>query len=80
MALNPDIQEKAHQELDDYIGRSRLPNFSDRENLPYINAILMEVLRFFPIIPLVVPHRVTVEDEYKGMKIPKGSLCIANTW
>lgn len=52
----------------------------DRENLPYVNAIVKEVLRIYPSLPLGVPHVTTVEDEYKGMRIPKGSVVIPNVW
>ncbi|KAF9265139.1 hypothetical protein L218DRAFT_899478, partial [Marasmius fiardii PR-910] len=40
MVLNPEIQIKAQKEIDEAIDSSRLPDFSDRESLPYINAIL----------------------------------------
>ena len=39
---------KAQKELDAMIGRDRLPEFSDRPSLPYINAILKEVIRSVP--------------------------------
>ena len=45
MLLYPEAQRAAHAELDRVIGRERLPEFEDRESLPYINALLKEVLR-----------------------------------
>lgn len=80
MTLHPRVQRKAQEELDQAIGRSRLPDFSDRESLSYIEAILKEVLRWFPSVPLGIAHRVTEEDEYRGMRIPKGAIVIANIW
>ena len=44
MALYPDVQKKAQEELDKVIG-NRLPEFNDRPNLPYINATVKESLR-----------------------------------
>jgi len=36
----PDIQAKAHAELDRTVGRDRLPAPSDEQDLPYIRAIV----------------------------------------
>jgi hypothetical protein len=45
MTLFPDKQEKAQQEMDTVVGRNRLPEFSDRDSLHYLEALLQEVLR-----------------------------------
>lgn len=52
MVLNPEIQRKAQEEIDSVVGNDRLPSYSDRDNLPYVNAVLKETLRFFPIVPM----------------------------
>jgi cytochrome P450 len=52
MAHYPDIQVKAQAELDAVVGISKLPDFTDRPMLPYINAILSETLRWNPAAPL----------------------------
>jgi cytochrome P450 len=48
MVLHPEIQEKAQQELDAVIGSNRLPDFSDRPALVYIEHIVQEVYRCAP--------------------------------
>lgn len=80
MVLYPEVQLKAQEELDKFVGRQRLPDFSDQDDLPYINAIYMEVIRLFPVLPLGVPHRAIAEGQYKGMRIPKGSIILPNAW
>jgi len=80
MVENPEVQCKAQAELDRVVGRDRLPDFSDKENLPYIFALYKEVLRWAPILPLSVPHGAIAEDEYKGMRIPAGSIVFPNAW
>lgn len=45
MTRNQDILKKAQEELDRVVGRERFPDFSDRESLPYINALVEEVYR-----------------------------------
>jgi len=51
MALYPQAQKKAQEELDRVIG-NRLPEFNDRPNLPYINAMVKESLRWQLVTPL----------------------------
>ncbi|KAK7397587.1 hypothetical protein QQX98_013046 [Neonectria punicea] len=45
MVLHPEIQKKARDQLDSVIGPDRLPEFSDRGSLPYIEHIVQEVYR-----------------------------------
>ncbi|OCK92857.1 uncharacterized protein K441DRAFT_614020 [Cenococcum geophilum 1.58] len=66
MILFPEAQEKAHEEIDRVIGDERLPEWEDRENLPYIHCWL-------PSVPLgTVPHATSRDEEYMGYKIPVG--------
>ena len=39
----PKIQAKAQAEIDEIIGRDRLPAYCDQENLPYVQAMIQEV-------------------------------------
>ncbi|PFH49608.1 hypothetical protein AMATHDRAFT_76109 [Amanita thiersii Skay4041] len=80
MVLHPEVQIKAHQELDAVIGRGRLPTFDDRASLPYIGAISKEILRWNPVAPLGLPHMITNDDEYNGYFIPAGTIVIGNSW
>jgi len=52
MALYPNVQKKAQTEIDTVIGNNRLPDFSDRDTLPYTNAIVKEAMRWQPVTPL----------------------------
>ena len=45
MALYPDIQRKAQEEIDQVVGKDTLPTFSDMESLPYVRAICAEAIR-----------------------------------
>ncbi len=51
MLLYPEIQAKAQAEIDAVIGDDRLPRFDDRERLPYINALVLEVTRWHNVVP-----------------------------
>lgn len=52
MAKYPDIQRKAQAELDNVIGKDRLPDFNDRPSMPYLEAMLKETLRWGTVTPL----------------------------
>ncbi|KAM5535430.1 hypothetical protein V8D89_010952 [Ganoderma adspersum] len=80
MALYPEVQRKAQAELDAVVGPHRLPEFEDSRKLPYIHAIIKECLRWQNVFTLGLPHRVMEEDEYKGYRIPKGSIVLGNIW
>jgi len=49
MTLYPEVQKKAQQELDRVVGRGRLPQFSDRPDLPYVDALVKELFRCFTV-------------------------------
>ncbi|KAI6042970.1 cytochrome P450 [Pisolithus marmoratus] len=51
MILYPDVQDKVHAELDTVVGRGTLPTFADRQRLPYLQAVLYEVMRWNPPFP-----------------------------
>lgn len=51
MCLYPEAQKKAQAELDSVLG-GRLPDFNDRLNLPYINAVIKETMRWQQVTPL----------------------------
>ncbi|KAG4252722.1 hypothetical protein FPRO04_02505 [Fusarium proliferatum] len=72
MVLHPEIQDKAQQELDTLIGFDKLPDFSDRPALVYIEHVVQEIYRWSPLAPLGIPHKSLHDDIYKGMHIPKG--------
>ncbi|KAJ3565313.1 hypothetical protein NP233_g7709 [Leucocoprinus birnbaumii] len=80
MVLHPDVQKKAREELDRVVGRGRLPDFTDRDSLPYISAVTKEVLRWNPVAPLGLPHMSTENDIFRGYFIPAGTLIMGNSW
>ena len=80
MLAYPEAQARGHAELDAVIGRTRLPTFADYPHLPYIRAMVKELLRWRPLSPIITPHRTTEDDWYEGMFLPKGTICLANAW
>ena len=52
MTLYPEVQRKAQEEVDRVIGSDRLPTLADQSSLPYVDALVQEVLRWNPVGPL----------------------------
>ncbi|EMD40136.1 hypothetical protein CERSUDRAFT_151116 [Gelatoporia subvermispora B] len=80
MVIHPDVQKRAQADLAKVVGRERLPEFNDRESLPYIEAICKEAMRWQPVVPLGIAHRCVANDEYRGYQIPAGAVMLQNTW
>ncbi|KAJ7169194.1 cytochrome P450 [Mycena crocata] len=80
MLSNPDAQRKAQEEIDSVTGGRYLPTFEDEAEMPYVAALVQEILRWKNVGPIAFPHFTAVEDEYKGYRIPANSIVIGNTW
>lgn len=52
MTLYPEAQQKAQHEIDTIISSGRLPSIGDRNQLPYVTALYMELFRWNPTTPL----------------------------
>ncbi|KAJ6464357.1 cytochrome P450 [Mycena sanguinolenta] len=80
MGLYPDVQAKAHIEIDRVVGKDRLPGLSDRASLPYVECLMKEVLRWNPLGPLGLPHLSTKDDVYRDYHLPAGTIVMTNVW
>ncbi|KAF8191465.1 cytochrome P450 [Mycena galopus ATCC 62051] len=70
MLANPKTQKKAQAKIDSVVEQDRLPDFDDEASLPYVAALMKET----------IPHFLPVEDEYRGYRLPAGSILMPNTW
>uniref|UniRef100_A0A7N6A0Z4 Cytochrome P450, family 2, subfamily P, polypeptide 6 n=1 Tax=Anabas testudineus TaxID=64144 RepID=A0A7N6A0Z4_ANATE len=90
MILYPDIQgvasecflfspcpERVQAEIDAVIGSSRQPSVTDRENMPYTDAVIHEIQRMGDIIPLNVIRMTTKDTILDKYTIPKGTIILA---
>jgi len=79
MTIHPEIFKKAQAEVDAIVGIERLPTMEDRDQLPYVNAICKELLRWHVVVPM--PPHITAQDIiYEGYFIPEGTWLLANIW
>uniref|UniRef100_A0A673GIS8 Cytochrome P450 2J2-like n=1 Tax=Sinocyclocheilus rhinocerous TaxID=307959 RepID=A0A673GIS8_9TELE len=78
MIKYPEIQAKVQEEIDGVVGGSRQPSLSDKDNMPYTNAVIHEIQRIGNIIPINVVQA-TVEDTQIGeYSIPKVTIVTGN--
>ncbi|CAK9137349.1 unnamed protein product [Ilex paraguariensis] len=81
MVLHQDIQAKAQKEIDTCLGSQRHVHDSDIPNLPYLQAIVKEVLRLHPPGPLLSWSRLAVHDVHvDNLFIPAGTTAMVNMW
>ena len=80
MVLNPKAMRKAQEELDRVVGKGELPDFSHKDDLPYIDALMKEILRWNPPFPIAIPNRAMKDDVYRGYLIPAGATVVQNIW
>ncbi|KAJ8522821.1 hypothetical protein ONZ45_g632 [Pleurotus djamor] len=78
MLCYPEVQIRAQEELDAVL--DRLPELTDSPSLPYIHAVMLEVLRWQVVIPLGVSHAIMSNDEYRGFRIPANCAVTVNLW
>lgn len=75
LASYPAVQRCVHDELDTVLG-SDPPKYSDHARLPYTEAVLLEVQRFYHIVPLAGPRRTLCETTLGGYTIPKDTTIL----
>ncbi|KAM6926509.1 cytochrome P450 2F2-like isoform 1-T2 [Lycodopsis pacificus] len=74
----PHVQERCQQEIDEVLEGKDRASFEDRNNMPYVHAVIHEVQRVANTVPLSVFHCTTKDTELMGYSIPKGTLIIPN--
>ncbi|KAF8997759.1 cytochrome P450 [Cyathus striatus] len=77
MMKHPEVQKAAQRELD-LVLDERLPEHDDIPSIPYVTALLREVLRWEAIVPMGLPHCSTEDDMFRGYYIPAGTIILPN--
>ncbi|OCH91997.1 cytochrome P450 [Obba rivulosa] len=80
MALNRDKQLRAQAEIDASMSCDRLPTLKDREDLPYVNALMKETMRWQPATPMGLARCSVNDDFYDGYYIPGNTTVLPNIW
>ncbi|KAI1130274.1 cytochrome P450 [Nemania abortiva] len=82
MIARPDAQRRAQAEVGRVCtdGESlRLPRMTDLPEMLYVGAMIKEVLRWRPTVPIIPPHQLTEDLEFDGYYIPAGTSFLINS-
>ncbi|CAI0424632.1 unnamed protein product [Linum tenue] len=77
---HPEILDKARAEIDNAVGNSRLVQESDCIDLPYLQCIIKETFRLYPVGPLLIPHQSSEDCTVGGYFVSKETMLFVNTW
>ncbi len=77
---HPQVMRKARNEIDEVVGRDRLPTMDDQTDMPFTQAIINECMRLCAPVPMGVMHTAAEDTTFMGYSIPKGTMFIANIW
>ncbi|OJD28987.1 cytochrome p450 [Diplodia corticola] len=80
MAMFPEVQRKAQEEIDRVVGPSRLPDEEDVADLPYVRQMLQELQRWITSVPLGVFHATTEPFQWGPYLIPAGTPMVINSY
>ncbi|TXG55847.1 hypothetical protein EZV62_017160 [Acer yangbiense] len=77
---HPAVLKKAKAEVDNYVGHDRLVDEADLAKLPYIQSIVNETLRLYPVAPLLAPHESSDDTTIGGYHVPRQTMLMVNAW
>ncbi|CAA7051931.1 unnamed protein product [Microthlaspi erraticum] len=77
---HPQALKKAKTEIEDQIGLDRLIEEQDIVKLPYLQNIVSETLRLYPVAPMLLPHLASEDCTVAGYDVPRGTVILVNAW
>ena len=77
---HPQVMRKVRNEIDEVVGRDRLPTMDDQTDMPFTQAVINECMRLCAPVPMGVMHAASDDTTLMGYTIPKGTLFMANLW
>ncbi|CAH1802135.1 unnamed protein product, partial [Owenia fusiformis] len=75
----PEVQQKLQDEIETVLGQ-RVPTYEDRRSMPYMEAFILESLRYMSELALSVPHETLKDVTLRGYFIPKGTQIWPNLY
>jgi cytochrome P450 len=88
MAEYPDVQRRMQEEIDAVVGDRgvgegsgfsvgrRLPSLADKPKLPYVEATILELMRFKNVTPVSVPRETVADTIVGGYLIPASTMVV----
>ena len=79
VASHPDIQDRLYKELSDVVGVNCL-RVNDKHRLPFLEATILESLRYSTVLPLAIPHYAEHETTVGPYRVPQDTIIFVNLW
>ncbi|TKY67832.1 Isoflavone 2'-hydroxylase [Spatholobus suberectus] len=77
---HPEALNKTRVEIDTFVGQDQLLNEQDIAKLKYLQNVITETLRLYPVAPLLIPHESSNDCNVGGFDIPRGTMLLVNLW
>jgi cytochrome P450 len=77
MGKYPEIQHRAHDEIESVLERNSPAGFTDVAKLPYLRSVIKETLRLYPPAIGVFAREAKEQIELGGYEIPRGGIVYA---
>ncbi|KAK6005963.1 hypothetical protein QM012_006373 [Aureobasidium pullulans] len=78
----PETFLRTREAVEKVVGKSptRLPDLADLKDASYVCAVIKELLRWRPPVPVVPPHLLTEDLEFEGFYFPAGTEMVINPY
>ncbi|KAK1433640.1 hypothetical protein QVD17_10554 [Tagetes erecta] len=76
---NPEVMKKVQKEVRTVVGKKGKVDEDDLPKLIYMKAVVKEIMRLYPTVPLLVPRETTKETVLSGYKIKQKTFVFINT-
>ncbi|MCO5555961.1 hypothetical protein L7F22_009505 [Adiantum nelumboides] len=80
LLVNPEVLKKVQEEIDRVVGRERVVEEEDVEELPYLRAVVKETFRLHPVAPLLVPREAMEACTMGGYHLPARTCAYVNVY
>ncbi|CAN6315180.1 unnamed protein product [Urochloa humidicola] len=77
---HPEALKKAQTEIDACVGTSRLLGGDDVPRLVYLQCIISETLRLYPVVPTLLPHESSADCKVGSYDVPAGTMLLVNVY
>ncbi|KAL1190457.1 Cytochrome P450 81Q32 [Cardamine amara subsp. amara] len=80
---HPQILETTRQTIDTKmksLSTRRLLKEEDLVNMNYLNNVVSETLRLYPVAPLLIPHSPSSDCVIGGFDVPRDTIVLVNVW
>ncbi|KAI5925241.1 cytochrome P450 [Camillea tinctor] len=82
LSRNPEMQDRLRKEIRDHlpsVDSEGEVTSQDIDNMPYLNAVCNEVLRYFAPVPMTIREAVR-DTVVMGQRVPKGTRVMLAVW